>query len=60
MPVTWILNLRARVLEVYTDPTGPGPDPRYAEFRTFGADDSAPLILDGREVAAIPVNQLLP
>ena len=60
VPVAWILNLGARVLEVYTTPSGPGPDPRYADSRTFGADDSAPLVLGGEEVSTIPVARLLP
>ena len=60
VPIAWILNLPTRSLEVYNAPSGPGPDPRYAESRTFNADDSAPLVLDGREVATIRIADLLP
>ena len=60
IPVAWLLDLRARQLELYTTPSGPGPDPRYAESRTFGADDSAPLVLDGREVGTIRIADMLP
>jgi Uma2 family endonuclease len=29
IPVYWIINIPEQQVEVYTDPTGPGPDPHY-------------------------------
>ena len=44
IPFTWIVNLPARSVEVYSKPTGPGPDPRYAESRTFGDSERGPPV----------------
>ncbi|HWE38473.1 MAG TPA: Uma2 family endonuclease [Isosphaeraceae bacterium] len=60
IPVYWILNLRARRLEVYTDPTGPDPAPDYRSRAEYGPDDEVPIVLDGREVARVFVRDLLP
>lgn len=56
----WIVNLVARRIEVYTDPTGPDPTPDYRRREDFGPDDSIPLILDGREVTRLAVRDILP
>jgi hypothetical protein len=60
IPVCWLVNLRKRTIEVYTDPSGPGDDPRYATVRTLGEDDSVPVVLDAREFVPIAVRDLLP
>jgi Uma2 family endonuclease len=60
IPVYGIINLNARRLEVYTDPTGPDPAPDYRSRADFGPDDEVPIVLDGREVARVFVRDLLP
>ena len=60
IPVYWIINLVSKQVEVYTNPTGPGPAPDYRECRVYGITDQVPLTLDGREVGSIPVSELLP
>jgi len=60
IPEYWILNLPARSLEVYTDPTGPHARPDYRSQIILSADEVVPFFLDGREVARIAVNDLLP
>jgi Uma2 family endonuclease len=60
VPVYWIINLPARQIEVYTDPTGPDPSPRYGQRHVFGLDGSVPVVLDGHEVGRIAVRDLLP
>jgi Uma2 family endonuclease len=60
IPVYWIVNLRARRLEVYTDPTGPDPAPDYRSRAEYGPDDEVPIVLDGREVARVFVRDFLP
>ena len=58
--VYWIINLCDRQVEVYTDPTGPAPRPAYRARRDYGEADAVPLVLDGHEIARIPVRDLLP
>lgn len=54
--VYWIVNIPESKVEVCSDPSPSG----YRQRRDYGADDAVPLVLDGREVAAIPVRELLP
>jgi hypothetical protein len=56
----WIINLLDRRVEVYTNPTGPDPNPAFRQRQDYDATASVPLILDGQEVAQIPVADLLP
>jgi Uma2 family endonuclease len=58
--VYWIINIPDRQVEVYTDPTGPDPNPHYRQRQDYRGDDSVPLILDGREIGQILVRDLLP
>jgi len=60
IPFYWIVNLTDGILEVYADPTGPDPDPRYRHQQDYGPGDNVPLILDGKEVVRIPVQELMP
>jgi Uma2 family endonuclease len=60
IPVYWIVNLPGGVVEVYTDPTGPTEATGYRQRQDFGRGEEIPLLLDGREVARIPVQDLLP
>jgi len=60
MPLYWILNLPARRLEVYSDPTGPDPAPDYRQRRDFEADEMVAVIVDGQDVGRIRVSDLLP
>ncbi len=60
IPVYWIVNLPDRRVEVYTEPTGPGDEPRYPTVRHFPAGTAVPVELDGQVVASIPVDELLP
>lgn len=60
MPYYWILNLLARRLEVYSDPTGPNPAPDYRQRRDFEADDMVAVIVSGHELGRVRVGDLLP
>ena len=60
IPAVWIVNLSARTVEVYSGPTGPRRDSRYAALRTFAETEEIPVILDGREVGRIAVAAILP
>jgi Putative restriction endonuclease len=60
LPVYWIVNIPDRCIEVYTDPTGPGEQPTYRNVQSYRPPQEIPLWLEGREVARIPVRDLLP
>jgi Uma2 family endonuclease len=60
IPIYWIVNLVDRIVEVYTDPTGPDPLPAYRQRQDFQIGDLIPLILDSTEINRIPVADLLP
>jgi hypothetical protein len=60
IPVYWIINIVDARVEVYTDPTGPDPNPRYRQRQDYGPGEEVPLVLDGVEVGRIPVRDLLP
>jgi Uma2 family endonuclease len=60
IPQYWIVNLRAMVLEIYSDPINEEGTPRYATTQILGPDDEVALVLDGREVARFPVREILP
>ncbi len=57
--VYWIVNLVNRRVEVYTEPKT-GRSPSYRTRRDFTVDESIPLVLDGSEIARIPVREILP
>ena len=57
--VYWIVNLLDSVVECYTDPSGPTESPGYGRRTDFGLNDSAPLVIEGAEVARISVRELL-
>jgi len=59
IPVYWILNLPGHVLEVYTQPRA-GKTPAYRQRQDHGPADAVPLLIDGREIANVPVRDLLP
>jgi len=57
--VYWIINLIDSRVEVFTDPRG-GKSPAYRKQRNYSAAQAVPFILDGHEIARIPVSELLP
>jgi Uma2 family endonuclease len=58
--VYWIVNVRDRQLEVYSGPSGPSEPLGYRHCEVLLPGDVVPLMLEGREVARIPVADLLP
>ena len=60
VPVYWIVVLPERVIEVYADPSGPTDEPTYASPRRFAVGEMISVVIDGREVGAVPVADLLP
>lgn len=60
VPIYWIVNLLDEQVEVYSDPSGSADAPRYQTLATYHRGDHVPLVLDGTEIALIPVDDLLP
>lgn len=59
LPAYWIVNIIDMRIEVYTDPTGPDPQPHYRQCRHVQVGDQVELILGGQTAATIPVAELL-
>jgi len=49
-----------RRVEVYADPAGATDQSDYRDHRHIGESGDVPLVIDGREIASIPVKELLP
>jgi Uma2 family endonuclease len=60
IPCYWLVNLIDGRIEEYTDPSGQGENADYRQRRDYSADGEIALVLDGRQVAGIPVRELLP
>lgn len=58
--VYWIVNLVDRQIEVYTQPSGPADAPGYGQRQDYHIGDSAPVVLDGQQVALLSVAEILP
>src|SRR5258706_16342495 len=58
--VYWIINLVDRVLEMYTEPSGPTDLPSYRQQQTYAANETVTLTLPGSDSIVIPVMELLP
>ncbi len=60
IPVYWIVNLVERCVEVYTDPSAQERDSDYRTRRDYVSSDEIPVVLETREIARVPVRDLLP
>lgn len=60
LPVYWIVNVPGKRLEVYNGPSGPSDVPCYSGHASYGPGGEVPVVLDGREVGRIAVNDILP
>jgi Uma2 family endonuclease len=60
IPIYWIVNLVDLQFEVYTDPSGSGEQPDYAQGREYGPEDTLPVLLAGAEIGRLTVRELLP
>jgi hypothetical protein len=59
VPIYWIINIPDGRIEVYTNPRG-GRNPTYRTRTDFKRGSKTPLILNGKTITDIPVNDLLP
>jgi hypothetical protein len=56
----WIVNLVARRIEVYEDPSGPTEAPEYRSTKRYHSGESVPLTLRDQTLEPIPVDEILP
>jgi Uma2 family endonuclease len=56
IPIYWIVNLVNRQVEVYTDP---GPE-GYRDRRDYHAGDAIPVMIDGRPLGQVAVDDIPP
>ncbi len=55
----WIVNLKDRRIEVYTEPRD-GKSPTYKKRSNYGLRHAVPVVVRGKELGRIPVKELLP
>lgn len=55
IPVYWVVNVIDKQIEVFTQPSGPGDAPAYAQQDVFTVGASVPVVLDGNTVGTIAV-----
>jgi Uma2 family endonuclease len=60
IPRYWIVNVNDQQVEEYSSPSGPGPDPKYAQRVDHRAGDSISLPLGGTAVVQVAVQDMLP
>jgi Uma2 family endonuclease len=59
IPVYWVVDVPGRRILVHTEPRVVDGKGEYARVETFRPGQSLPLVLDGREFARIPFDELL-
>lgn len=59
IPVYWVVDVPGRRILVHTEPQVVADLGEYARVETYRPGQSLPLVLDGREVARIPFDELL-
>lgn len=60
IPVYWIIDLVERKIEWYAQPFASEAAADYAQRQDVAEDGVIPVVLDGTEIARIPVRDLLP
>jgi Uma2 family endonuclease len=60
IPIYWIVNLRDRQIEIYSNPSGPTKKPDYKSRQIIAETGELPVVIDGRELGRLKVKDLLP
>ena len=58
--VAWLVNLVDGVIEVYTQPTGAAGPATYETVELHHPGDLIAVVIDGREIGRVAVNDILP
>ena len=59
IPVYWVVDVLGRRILVHTEPRVVDGRGEYAQVDTYRPGQSLPLVLEGREVARVPFDELL-
>lgn len=59
IPVSWVVDVLGRRILVHADPQVVDGRGEYARVEIYRPGQSLPLVLDGREVARVPFNEIL-
>jgi Uma2 family endonuclease len=57
--VYWVVNVVDKVIEVYTQPSGPTPSPAYGKRDDYPVGTAVPVVLDGQAIGTIPVADVM-
>lgn len=60
IPVYWIADVPKRTVTVHTLPRGTGKRALYSRVETYLTDQAIPVVIDGREVGRVNVDDLFP
>jgi Uma2 family endonuclease len=60
IPIYWVIDVDARRVEVFTQPSGTAENALYSAAKTYGESDVLPVMIDGREVGQIALRDILP
>jgi len=55
IPVYWVVNVVDKVIEMYTQPSGPSVTAAYAKCDVYAVGSDVPVILDGNTIGTIAV-----
>jgi Uma2 family endonuclease len=56
----WIVSLQDMQIELYTDPTGPDPSPRFRRRQDFRSGEAIPVVIGGQTIGTIAVTSVFP
>jgi Uma2 family endonuclease len=59
IPMYWVVNVVDKVIEVYTQPSGPTEQPSYATRNDYPVGTAAPVVLAGNTVGTITVAEVM-
>jgi Uma2 family endonuclease len=59
VPVYWVVNVIDKVIEVYTQPSGPGEQPSYGKRDDYPSGTAVPVVLSGAAVGTITVAEVM-
>lgn len=59
IPEFWLINLVEEQVEVYTEPRA-GKSPGYRQRKDYKKGERVPMVLDGRVIACLAVDELCP
>ncbi len=53
------MNVVDKIIEVYTQPSGPAATPAYAQRQDYAVGTAVPVVLDGNTVGTVAVAEVM-